>query len=284
MRLRLAVQRALPKRVRNLLRTGYVLAADGIDTLLRRRDELVPPRRRSMAFVGGGDYRRTGDEFLRYFTSLGGLQPDHTVLDIGCGIGRMALPLTTYLNQAGGYEGFDIVGDGIQWCRQHITPKYPNFHFQIADIYNKEYHPHGTQQAETYRFPYPDATFDFTFLISVFTHMLPGGLENYLNEIARTLKPGGRCLCTFFLQNDETRMLQQTKGSILPFLDFRYDYGIYHTINQEAPEAAIAYDETYLRGLLQQSGLTLMEPIRYGAWCGRQHYLSGQDIVLLVKQ
>jgi len=30
-------------------------------------------------------------------------------------------------------------------------------------------------------------------------------------------------------------------------------------------------------------GFQLMEPVHYGAWCGRQTWLSGQDIVLATK-
>ena len=37
------------------------------------------------------------------------LSPDHRVLDIGCGTGRMAIPLTSFLSKKGSYEGFDIV-------------------------------------------------------------------------------------------------------------------------------------------------------------------------------
>src|SRR3954452_23014549 len=46
------------------------------------------------------------------------------------------------------------------------------------------------------------------FLCSVFTHMMPNEAANYIGEIARVLKPGGRCVVTYFLLNHEnmTRM------------------------------------------------------------------------------
>ena len=83
-----------------------------------------------------------------------GLKPDERVLDAGCGIGRIAVPLTEYLDESGGYEGFDIAPEGIAWCRENITPRYPNFRFQVADIYNKSYNPEGSQKADEYEFPY----------------------------------------------------------------------------------------------------------------------------------
>jgi len=53
-----------------------------------------------MIFVGDGDYEKAGNEFFVYFREFGKLKPSDKVLDVGCGIGRMSLPLTTYL--AGG--------------------------------------------------------------------------------------------------------------------------------------------------------------------------------------
>ena len=261
----------------------YCLAEDSIDVVLGRRDEHTPPKRKSTIFVGGGDFRQTGEEFVRYFIELGGLEPDAKVLDVGSGIGRMALPLTTYLQGEGSYEGLDIVPEGIQWCTQNITRKYPNFHFQLADVYNNVYNPKGQYKASEYRFPYEDRMFDFIFLTSVFTHMLPQEMEHYIAEIARTLKNDGRCLITFFLLNAESLALIDAHASILDFLDFKYDHGVYRTIDKRAPESAIAYDEHFVRGLYAKYGLHIVEPIHYGAWCGRPHYLSGQDIIVATK-
>ena len=53
---------------------------------------------------------------LKQFIDLGGLKPEHRVLDIGSGIGRVAIPLTEYLNEKGSYEGFDVVELGVNWC------------------------------------------------------------------------------------------------------------------------------------------------------------------------
>src|SRR5262249_6440676 len=47
-------------------------------------------------------------------------------------------------------------------------------------------------------FPYADASFDFVFLTSVFTHMLPAEVAQYLREVRRVLRPAGRCPAAFF--------------------------------------------------------------------------------------
>lgn len=246
-----------------------------MDTLLGRHDDLTPPHK--LIFVGRGNYRKIGQEFFQYFKDLGGLQPHYRVLDVGSGIGRMAVPMIGYLSDRGSYEGFDVVPLGVEWCTEHITRKYPNFRFQLADIRNKEYSPAGRFTAAEYRFPYPDDSFDFAFLTSVFTHMLPDEVANYLGEIRRVLKPGGRCLITWFLLNPESEGLIRAGVSSL---EFTHPIGDCMTTNPETPEEAICYRLESVIALYERIGLQLESPIRYGSWCGRKHFLSYQDICI----
>lgn len=263
-----------------MLRNNYYFITDTLDLLLDRRDSLTPPARQRF-FIGPGDFKSIGEEFLNYFIEIAGLKSDSRVLDIGCGIGRMALPLTKYLNAAGGYEGVDIVASAINWCRKNITPKYPNFHFQSADIYNKAFNRRGKHKAADYKFPYADESFDFIFLASVFTHMLPFDMENYFSEIARLLKSSGRCLITFFLINRESLKLIEAK---LSEIDFKYATKEYRTTDRNTPESTLAYEEAFIRRLYEHYRLDIVEPIRYGAWCKRSHFLSYQDIIVANKR
>ncbi|MFN2543076.1 MAG: class I SAM-dependent methyltransferase, partial [Actinomycetota bacterium] len=123
--------------------------------MARRRPPLTPSRR--LTFVGEGDFRGVGEEFLGHFHRLGHLQPDEDVLDVGSGIGRMAVPLTGYLSSKGSYEGFDVVPRGVRWCRKHISSRFPNFHFTLLDVRNELYNPRGTRPATEVAFPYEDA-------------------------------------------------------------------------------------------------------------------------------
>ncbi len=194
----------------------------------------------------------------------------------------MAIPLTLYLNREGSYEGFDAVDEAVQWCRSHITPRYPNFQFQTADVYNRQYNPKGRAEAETYRFPYPDDGFDFVIGTSVFTHLLPAAMERYVSETARVLKPGGRCFATFFLLNDESRRLIWEGRSRL---DIRHLLAPgCRVLDPGLPERAVAYDEDDAAALFERSGLDVVPPLRYGRWCGRKDAPAFQDIVVLKKK
>ncbi len=241
--------------------------------------ELIPPQELVDA-IGAGSFKIIGEGYLQHFIKLGGLRPDDRVLDVGCGSGRMAVPLTHYLSAIGSYEGFDIAADCIAWCQQNITPRYPNFQFQVADVYNQHYHPSSGCRACEYRFPYPDESFDFVILTSVFTHMLPADLAHYLAEIARVLKKGGRCLVTFFLLNAESLTLMPTD---LSNVDFSHDAGTYRTTDPANPETAVAYDQRTIEALYRRLGLSIAWPIHLGAWCGRQETVDWQDIIVAVK-
>lgn len=246
-------------------------------------DPLTPPR--NYVFVGGGGYKQVGREFRNHFIELGGLKPEHHVLDVGCGIGRMAVPLTSYLDSQAQYRGFDIVKKGVEWCQQTITPRFPNFQFRHADVYSKHYNPDAACRSSEYRFPYPDGSFDFVFLTSVFTHMMHAGVENYMAEIARVTRPGGRLFATWFLLNDEANRLLDMEGSPAQF-----HYAVEgfaktecRTTHADDPEAAVAFHESVARDLIGRHGFRIVKPIHFGVWCGREHGLSYQDIVVATR-
>lgn len=82
------------------------------------------------------------------------------------------------------------------------------------------------------------------FLTSVFTHMFPPDVEHYLDEISRVLKPGGRCLCTYFLLNDES-LAHIAEGKSAH--NFQHEGPGYRTIHKKRPEEAIGLPETFVR-------------------------------------
>jgi SAM-dependent methyltransferase len=256
---------------------------DAIDTLLGRRDPLTPPRH--LINVGSNKFTRSdfntiGQELFRYLIVIGGLKPSDKVLDVGCGVGRMAAPLTRYLSSEATYDGFDIVEESIKHCALTYSPRFANFHFHHADVSNSTYNPGGKYLSHQYKFPFPDKTFSFVLLNSVFTHMMSKGVRNYLNEIQRVLVPGGRCFITYFILNQESEELVRSNRSHLKFV-FPIDQG--KSIEVDRPEEAVAFNEPFIRDLYRKSGLCIVEPIRYGSWCGRTTDIGYQDIIVGVR-
>ena len=241
----------------------------------------MPPKR-MRAEIGARNYRKGGQDFVQHLITEGQLAPTARVLDVGCGCGRMALPLTHYLI-SGSYEGFDANRKYVSWCRKNITTEYPNFGFEHTDVLNELYNPNGKIKACELTFKYDNNSFDFVFLASVFTHMLPVDMEHYMSEITRVLKDGGTCFITFFLLNAESEQLLTEKRSDMNFLPRRNDER-YRTINYGRPEDAVAYPETYIRQLYEKNGFTINPPVFYGSWCQRKDPLNYQDIVVARKQ
>jgi ubiquinone/menaquinone biosynthesis C-methylase UbiE len=250
-------------------------AADAFDAMTTRRRGLVPPRRYRL--VGAGDFADVGRRYVDHVVELAGLGKDDDVLDIGCGSGRMAIPLLDFLGPDGSYRGFDIVPEWIRWCTDNVGARNPRFQFTVADIRNRKYNPSGAVEASAYRFPYDSDSFAVAFATSVFTHLMPADVENYIAETARVLEPGGRLLATFFLFGDRSRAGLRAGSAAIDF-GHRLD-GCYVT-DPALPELAVAYDEEDVRKLHREHGLELVEPIHYGSWSGLAGARDYQDIVV----
>lgn len=272
----------LPRSLRWALRTAYFLPIDIYDRLTGRRSALTPPR--SLNFTGAvTNLEASSAAYVERLRELAGLTPSCRVLDIGSGMGRLAVGLIPFFDKHGSYDGLDIVPAGIKWCRNNITPKHPNCRFHLAEVYNAEYNPKGTVKADTYKLPFDDNTFDLVVLVSVFTHMLPPEVNNYLGEIARVLKPGGRCFATYSLLTDDTRHRMASKDSVM---EFKYDHGIYWLVSETVPELAVGFEEDFIRRLHERHGLHYR--LYPGNWCGQpsrwsRGEVAEQDLVVAVK-
>jgi SAM-dependent methyltransferase len=193
--------------------------------------------------------------------NMSGLRPDHDVLDVGCGVGRVARFLCAYLGADASYEGFDVVPEVIEWCQTQITPLFPRFHFQFFPIFNPYYNPDRTlPTAAEFRFPYPDESFDFAFAHSVFTHLVPDAAENYLREIRRVLRPGGISYMTWTLFNDDPAAYTHPTTKTW----HRDPSGTFGVRDPAVPEAAIRYSETFVRQAYASSQLSIAEPLHFG--------------------
>lgn len=220
-----------------------------------------------------GVFKKLGKKYLEYFKNLTNLEPNYKVLEIGCGMGRFAMPLTKFLNESGEYYGVDIIPEPIEHCKKNISKRYGNFHFSVLNVQNKFYNKKGKYSASEFKFPFPDRFFDFIFLHSVFTHMVFNDVKNYLSEIARILKPGKFCFITYLLVNKKNfsgNIKKQDKR-------YKFKFNGYYSTDSEIPEKEVYFDEEFIRHLYKQIGFEILEPILYGGMPGS---LPVQDIII----
>ncbi len=261
-----------------------IVKEDYFDLWLGKRDKMTPPLR-LIKHVGDATYETfwsIGERYFNLFTKKFGLKPTDDVLDVGCGVGKLARFLSGYLEPTASYNGFDISTNVIEWAKKNIAPLHPNIHFQVADLYSKRYNPKGKYQPDEYIFPFEDDSFDFIFLNSVFTHMLPKELEHYLSEISRVLRKGGRISITYFLLDDEGKNAIKEGKDVM---GFKYDFGIYRTVHDVILQAAVCYDENYIKDIYSKFGLEIQEPIYRGMWRGGPDTLNlgRHDLILATK-
>ncbi len=269
--------RPLWKRIGGRLRGAARRSLNVIDRASDPSGAPVPPahlrfyyyRTRDLAaFIRARDVVRT--EVL-----TDGLASTDRVLDIGSGIGNLALALID--THQGTYDGVEINREAAAWCERAISPLNARFRFHHADIAGGAYNPNGRLAASGYRFPFPDASFDFVYLGSVFTHMLPADVAHYLAEIARVLAPGGTCAASVFLLNDDRRADVETGRAFMMF-PFEVESARLH--DRERPEAAIAIEERFVLDACAAAGLRV-EKIRRGDWWNGR--ADDQDVITAVR-
>jgi len=179
-----------------------------------------------MGLTGGGPetFDAIAEGHLRNVEWYAGLAPDHSVLEIGCGIGRDAIPLTAKLSPSGRYLGVDIVAPSIRWCTANITSRHPNFRFVQFDVQDELHNPEGTRGARDFTVPLDNRSIDRIIVQSVFTHLLAPEVSHYLKEFHRVLKDDGRVYATFFVYDDA--VLEKARDTNLTPFDLRFEHEV----------------------------------------------------------
>jgi SAM-dependent methyltransferase len=147
-----------------------------------RHPRLPIPNDSLIEKVGGGGregFLRVGFEFLGHLIHKANLLSLSRVLDVGCGVGRVAYALSHYLDPDATYEGFDVCEKSIDWANREIGGLHPNFAFKRIDLQHDLYNPKGVVDPLDFQFPYEENSFDLVFLASVFTHMSAIEIRTY---------------------------------------------------------------------------------------------------------
>lgn len=237
----------------------------------------LPPKNLIFIDADADAMLRKGRELLGPVADSGYLAKARSILDIGCGYGRLTYALVS-AGYAGTYVGVDILPRHIRWLRVNLAPLLPGFDFRHLDVMNGRYNPAGTLRPDEVRLWEGPGKADLVLLFSVFTHMHAGDIEHYLTEIAAALAPDGACFATFFLLNGESEDLIAVGRSQYPMAHRLSDTVRTHSLDD--PLHAIAYDETWVRAAIARAGLRV-ETMLPGKWCGRTGGITGQDTLII---
>ncbi|KAA3512592.1 class I SAM-dependent methyltransferase [Agrobacterium vitis] len=123
--------------------------------------------------------RPAADIIVEFLTAVE--EPLHrfkSILDFGCGCGRIVA----------GFEGLLPQGTKISGC--DVNPKLLNFSRDAVSF--AEF----VVNDQTPPLPFPDGQFDLVYCSSVFTHMSQSGLEAWASELRRIVMPNGVVLVT----------------------------------------------------------------------------------------
>ena len=148
-------------------------------------DVPTPPEKLIFRVTGNKDGKvvkaaglRCAVNFLDAIGKHRDLSTVRSVLDWGCGCGRVTVHLMDFLSSYDSLEihGCDIDGEAIAWCNEHLR----RGHFRHIDPYPP--------------LPWPDDSFDVVVSCSVLTHLTEEVQQVWLQEIRRIIAPRGMFL------------------------------------------------------------------------------------------
>jgi ubiquinone/menaquinone biosynthesis C-methylase UbiE len=163
-----------------------------------------------------------------------------SVLDFGCGCGRMVRFLKNY-SASSAIHACEVNPDQVDWCRDNLD------------------HVQTSQCNALPPLPYQDQMFDLIYALSVFTHLSEEHATQWLSEMKRVLKPDGILIVTIHgltalntiknstvhqqMFNLSSEIAGQTmdKFQEKPFVYFKYDQ---NTI--EIAKAGSEYGNTFI--------------------------------------
>ena len=131
----------------------------------------------AMSLAVGGGWEEFGEKLSKFAQSLG-VGSGMSVLDFGCGSGRLASHLSRDLDHLD-YVGVDVVDELLNYAKTKCPKNYTFL------------------KNHTLTIPVKKEAFDYAFGFSIFTHLLQTEIKIYSDEIIKALKPGGVFVFSF---------------------------------------------------------------------------------------
>jgi len=170
-----------------------------------------------------------------------------SVLDFGCGCGRLARQMMQQRVRPRRYVGFDLHSGMIRWCQERLAPLAPGFEFLHHDVENPSFNP-GPGKPPLRRMPAEDGAFSLVIALSVFTHTTQAHAEYYLREVTRVMRSDGVLTASFFLFEKR-------------YFPMMHDFQNALYINVEDPWNAVIFDREWLEASLRNLGLGVVRAV-----------------------
>lgn len=212
----------------------------------------------------GGKHFRKDRKYLKggvrdatRLRDLAGLDESSSVLDWGCGSGRLAIGFIESGIPIRSYLGVDVRTDVIEWASEHLGND--TFRFVHVDAPNDRYNSDGSSG---HTLPAETGTIDALYAYSVMSHMLDDDVRAYLGEIERVLSGGGRAVLTAFVEEGVPDVAENPE-----------DYG---PLEWSGPLHCVRFERSFFERMVAEAGLTVAH-FEHG------NETDGQSLLVLAK-
>lgn len=187
--------RPLVRTVRRVLRQWAPPASGSDYTPVVHRGQPIPPLalRNHMcgeAFLSNDFYLQSAVVEATRLPAQLGFTPGSRVIDVGCGLGRLATGMIEELGEDVDYLGIEPNRPFYEWCRDNIEASHPGYRFVHVDVVSELYNPEGTVDGDALRLPVESDSVDIVYVWGVFTNIIPEHVETYVAEFRRVVRDG----------------------------------------------------------------------------------------------
>ncbi len=187
-------------------------------------------------FKDDAEFVRTAVADVVRLQELAGLTKRSSLLDWGCGAGRLAVGVKHHFGHVRDYHGVDVQPKLVEWAQKHLADRHTRF--TLVDVANARYNPDGSLEREI---PAAAGTVDVLYAYSVWSHMTPEDVAGYAKIIASILRPNGKAMLTAFVEDDVPDWTENPD-----------DYG---TLTWAKPLHCARFERNFFYQLMDQAGL-----------------------------
>jgi len=215
--------------------------------MFQKKTAPLPPGKYRMGgthFKNDKAFIRTAVRDVRRVVEYCDLNAGSSLLDWGCGAGRLAVGVREEFGRIRDYHGVDIQPELIEWADINLAGE--GFRFTCLDVSNERYNPDGSPERTLAAEP---GSVDAFYAYSVFSHMNDVDTPAYLRLIGEALAPAGRALVTCFVEEDVDAWEENPQG--------------YGPLEWKGPMHCTRFERTHFEAHVQAAGLAV-DRFEYG--------------------